>query len=330
MCVLLCLLAAGHATSARKQSPVRGKAASARPVRKSVAQAPVSGAAKGSTGTATRTTRRAATPRTAAKARTATATVARRAPARSASVRTVSARTASATSRTRRARLRRVKWNPVFPGSHAMLVRQNEQLNDLELPRIANDDELITLEMANELVPVADSESLTVAPNLLESRRYCRPWTRSFLQDMSAAFYDEFRHPIVATSLVRTVEQQKKLRRRIRNAGPPDGETASTHLTGVTVDILKRGLTKEEHTWIEQYMMPLKQAGLVDPIEERRQPVFHVVVFNTYDTVFHPAPAEADPQAPIPQPIPTFTNPVAPVTVTLEDLPVGLTPTGSN
>jgi len=72
----------------------------------------------------------------------------------------------------------RVAWNPMFSGSHEMLVRENEQLNLLELPRIANDDELIALEEAEELVAVEDTPGLVVASNLMENRRYCRPWTR--------------------------------------------------------------------------------------------------------------------------------------------------------
>lgn len=164
-----------------------------------------------------------------------------------------------------------------------MLVRQNVQLDQLELPRIADDEELLALEARQELVPVESSRSLSIASNLTASRRYCRPWTRDFLEDLSEDFYNEFHRPIVVTSLVRTVEQQRKLRRRNGNAAPQEGETASTHLTGVTVDILKRGLTRKQHNWLNEYFMPLKQAGLIDPIEERRQPVFHVVVFNTYD-----------------------------------------------
>jgi hypothetical protein len=180
------------------------------------------------------------------------------------------------------ARLRRVAWHPLFAGSHAMLVRQNVELDKLALPRIANDQELLAREQAHELVPVENSQSLTVASNLTESRRYCKPWTRDFLQDVSQAYYDEFHKPLIATSLVRTAEQQRKLRRHNGNAAPEAGETVSTHLAGVSVDILKSGMTGKEHLWLEQYFLPLKEAGLIDPIEERRQPVFHVVVFNTY------------------------------------------------
>jgi hypothetical protein len=179
-------------------------------------------------------------------------------------------------------RVRHLRWNPMFRGSHEMLVKQNEVIDTLELPRIANDDELDEVIGNDDLVPLHESRSLRIAANLTENRRYCKPWTRDFVQDFSAAFYEEFHKPIQVNSAVRTVDQQKRLRRHNRNAGPIEGETASTHLTGITLDISKRGLTKKEHAWIEQYFLPLKTAGLIDPIEERRQPVFHVVVFDRY------------------------------------------------
>jgi hypothetical protein len=182
--------------------------------------------------------------------------------------------------------VRRAIWNPLFRGSHEMLVRQNEVINDLALPRIANDEELMALEEAEELVPVESSRQLAISiatPN----RRFARPWTRDFLEDFGEAFYEHFHRPIQVTSLVRTVEQQKKLRRRNRNAGPEEGETASTHLTGATVDIYKRGLTRAQHKWIEAYLLPLKEQGYIDPVEERRQPVFHIMVFDSY-----PEPAD--------------------------------------
>jgi hypothetical protein len=209
------------------------------------------------------------------------------------------------------ARLRRIAWHPMFPGSHEMLVRQNVQLDKLALPRIADEQELIAREQAQELVPVQDSQSLVVASNLPDNRRYCKPWTRDFLQDLSEDYYEQFHKQLVATSLVRTAEQQKKLRRHNGNAAPQEGDTASTHLTGVTVDVLKRGMTRKEHQWMEQYFLPLREAGLIEPIEERRQPVFHIVVFDSYSPAREPAvdtpKIEAGPQVtPIPVAIPDF------------------------
>ena len=34
-------------------------------------------------------------------------------------------------------------WNPMFPGSHDMLVQQNEELDRTQLPRIFDDYELM-------------------------------------------------------------------------------------------------------------------------------------------------------------------------------------------
>lgn len=176
---------------------------------------------------------------------------------------------------------RLAKWNPVFAGSHDLLVRQNVELDKLQLPRIANDVELMNYELSQDLVPVSESDSLKIAANLPDNRRYCRPWTRDFLEDFSQAYYKEFGMPIQVNSLVRTAEQQKKLRRHNRFAAPEIGDTASTHLTGVTVDLSRRGINKEQYQWIRDYLMPLREAGMIEPIEER-QPVLHIVVYDRY------------------------------------------------
>ncbi len=173
------------------------------------------------------------------------------------------------------------RWSPMFPGSHEMLVRENEELDRMQLPRINDDYELTRYELSQDLVPVSESDGLKIAADLPDNRRYCRPWTRDFLNDFSAAFYDQFHTPIQVNSLVRTVEQQHRLRRWNRFAAPEFGDTASTHLTGVTFDMSRRGLTYEQYEWIRNYLLPLQAQGMVDPIEER-QPVLHVVVYEKY------------------------------------------------
>jgi hypothetical protein len=173
------------------------------------------------------------------------------------------------------------RWTPMFPGSHEMLVRENEELDRLQLPRIADEYELLRFEASQDLVPVSETDALKIAADLPESHRYCRPWTRDFLQDFSEAYYSQFQSPIQINSLVRTVEQQHRLRRWNRFAAPEIGDTASTHLTGVTFDMSRRGLTFEQYEWIRSYLLPLQAQGMVDPIEER-QPVLHVVVYDKY------------------------------------------------
>jgi hypothetical protein len=182
----------------------------------------------------------------------------------------------------RRCHLRRVLCNPFFRPSRESLLRQNEEIDRLDLPRIQNQAELDRLIANQDLVPIVPGQTLRFDPRLDPDRRYCRPWTRDFLDDLSAAYYKEFHDQIQVNSAVRTVQVQKKLRRHNRNAAPEKGETASSHLAGITVDIQRRGMTRQQVAFVEQYMMPLKEQGLVEPEEERHQWVFHVAVSGRY------------------------------------------------
>jgi hypothetical protein len=178
-------------------------------------------------------------------------------------------------------RPRRVAWNPVLRGSYESMLRQNEEIDRLELPRIADEVELAELEARHDLVPIEETDGVHIAIREA-SHRYCRPWTQTFLQDLGEAYYQEFGQPVQVNSAVRTVEYQHKLRRRNHNAAPETGETASSHLGGLTVDINKRGLTRKQHKFIEDYLLNLREEGIIEVAEERRQPVFHVMVSDRY------------------------------------------------
>jgi len=176
----------------------------------------------------------------------------------------------------------RLRWNPLFRPSHDSLLRQNEEIDRLELPRIVDDAQLEELKASGALVPIEASETLRIQPTLEPSRRYCRPWTRDFVQDLSEIYYARFHEQIQVNSAVRTVKVQKKLRRHNRNAAPAEGEAASSHLAGVTVDLQRRGMTKEQIRFMERYLFYLRALGLVEPEEERRHWCFHVMVSDRY------------------------------------------------
>jgi hypothetical protein len=180
-------------------------------------------------------------------------------------------------------RWHRVRWNPVFKPSHESLLLQNEEIDRMNLPRIYNDAQLERLKASGDLLPIVPNEALRIQPSLDPARRYCRPWTLDFVNDISAAYYKEFHQQIQVNSAVRTVLVQKKLRRHNRNAAPEYGETASSHLAGLTVDLQRRGMTKAQIQWMEEYMKPLKEMGLIEPEEERRQWCFHIMVAGAYD-----------------------------------------------
>ncbi len=191
-------------------------------------------------------------------------------------------RVASSRARSRR-RVRMVFWNPLLRGSHESLLRQNEMIDEAGLPRIQDDAQLDQLISDNQLVTIPQSEYLWVNPLLHEDRKMARPVVVDFLNDLGRAYYDKFHQPIQVTSAVRTVEQQRKLRRHNSNAAPETGETASSHLSGLTIDLAKRGLSRQQHTWLEQYLKNLKDQNVIEPEEERRQACFHVMVFEQYD-----------------------------------------------
>jgi Family of unknown function (DUF5715) len=181
-----------------------------------------------------------------------------------------------------RRHFRWLRWNPMFRPSHESLLIQNAEIDRLDLPRIQNDTELEALKGDGSLLPIIPSESLKIEPSLDPSRRFCRPWTLDFVNDLSQAYYNRFHAQIQLNSAVRTVTVQKKLRRHNRNAAPAEGDTASSHLAGVTIDLQRRGMTKQQITWMEHYLFYMKALGLVEPEEERRHWCFHIMVSGLY------------------------------------------------
>ena len=176
-------------------------------------------------------------------------------------------------------------------GSHESLVHQNEMAESEGLERILDDADLEDRISHGSLVPVPDSAELHVNPDLPENRRYCRPWTAKFLADLAHAHAGHFAaSPIEVTSAVRTVAYQRQLRRVNGNAAAADGDVASPHLTGGTIDIAKQGMSAREIGWIRAWLIPLEQQGKIDVEEEFRQSCFHISVYKSY--------AEADPATP--------------------------------
>ncbi len=175
-----------------------------------------------------------------------------------------------------------LRWHPMFRPSHESLLLQNAEVDRMNLPRIQDDTELEALKADGSLVEIIPSEALRIEPSLDPSRRYCRPWTLDFVNDLSQAYYNRFHAQIQLNSAVRTVKVQKKLRRHNRNAAPYEGETASSHLAGLTVDLQRRGLSKEQIRWMEHYLFYMKSLGLVEPEEERRHWCFHIMVSGLY------------------------------------------------
>ena len=176
---------------------------------------------------------------------------------------------------------------PVFApsllrGSYESMVRQNEKTEADGLARIEDDNDLLNRIVQKELVPLPASASLVVNSDLPENRRYCRPWSATFLTDMAKAHALQFHRPIEVSSAVRTVAYQKQLRHINGNAAAAEGDIASPHLTGASIDIAKSNLSQQELSWIRAWLLPLQQAGKIDVAEEFKQACFHITVYKSY------------------------------------------------
>jgi hypothetical protein len=181
-------------------------------------------------------------------------------------------------------RLRHAKL-PLLPplkGSRESLIRQNQRSEAEGLERIEDDDQLDDLRDQHALVAVPVSMSLRVNTELPANRRYCRPWTARFLSDLGRVHYERFHRPLQVNSAVRTVEYQRRLIEVNGNAAPAEGNIASPHLTGATIDIGKKGLSMSEIAWMRAYLLPLQTAGKIDVEEEFHQACFHITVYKSY------------------------------------------------
>jgi hypothetical protein len=176
----------------------------------------------------------------------------------------------------------RMAMPPPLRGSHDSLVRQNMKTEADGLERILNDEDLRDRIARKMLVPVPVSSALMVNATLPQERRYCRPWTSDFLIDLSRAHAARFHHSLDVTSAVRTVEYQKRLMGTNGNAAAAEGDVASPHLTGGTIDIAKQGMNMQELAWMRAWLLPRQNAGKIDVEEEFQQACFHITVYRGY------------------------------------------------
>ncbi len=167
-------------------------------------------------------------------------------------------------------------------GSLESLERQNEKTEADGLERILDDNDLNDRIARGMLVPVPVSAGLMVNPELPQNRRYCRPWTATFLADLARAHEARFHTPLDVSSAVRTVEYQKRLMEINGNAAQAEGDIASPHLTGATIDIAKQGLSRREIYWMRDRLNSLEAAGKIDVEEEFHQSCFHITVYKSY------------------------------------------------
>jgi len=182
------------------------------------------------------------------------------------------------------------EWTPSLKGSKASLRRQNIQADAEKLPRITNDRQLERLKRSGALVRIPKTFYLREKPDPRwpEKFRWLRPNAATFLDDLAAVYFEWFGVPLQVNSAVRTKDRQRRIiRARNFNAAAVDGERASPHLTGATMDISwwdrhKRRLPKDNMEFLQAYLLDMEARGYIEVSRELHQAVFHIMVFATY------------------------------------------------
>ncbi|MBF0598191.1 DUF5715 family protein [Faecalibacter rhinopitheci] len=157
------------------------------------------------------------------------------------------------------------------------------EAQSFNIPIIENNEQMDSLILANQLIPVPEDGEGYMIQKLTHSRAFLNQDAFLLLKDISNQFYAETNHKLSISSLTRTIESQNKLRRVNSNA--TKGE--SSHSYGASFDISyskygeKSGRNYANERVVQALLDRLVEEGKIYYIKERRQPCFHVTVRNT-------------------------------------------------
>ncbi len=164
---------------------------------------------------------------------------------------------------------------------HSPIV-QNKRADSDDLSRMRDVAMINRFVRAGLLVTVPSRTKHYYTRYIPAKYRYIRPWSKLFLDRLSAQYYARFKKKLRITSTVRSIALQNSIRKRNRNAASPYGPKRSSHLTGATLDISKAGMKSKEIAWMRSVLHSIKAKGYLYAVEEFQQPTFHIMVFKSY------------------------------------------------
>ncbi|MES2214082.1 MAG: DUF5715 family protein [Patescibacteria group bacterium] len=172
-------------------------------------------------------------------------------------------------------------------GSGKKLEAANKKADDEKLSKLKSEDEIKKFWQAGLLDRIPNGHyGLVVDPRLEESRRYCRPFAVRMAKDLGRKLKNLKRkapRPLQVNSCTRDLLTQGELRKTNGNAAPTIGPHASLHLRGNTIDFSRIGHSAAAQNFVRKELRRLQGQCKISAIEERRQAVWHVVVFKEYD-----------------------------------------------
>ena len=175
-------------------------------------------------------------------------------------------------------------------GSNESQIWQNYMADHENLFRVGNRKQLLFLEKKGILVPLPQTNVVRIDPRLRKNPEYCYalPRVPIFLLDRAHEYKHELPNAAFElSSAVRDEVRQKSIRRGgNQNAADATGPKASSHLTGATIDITKRRMTKAQIEWWRTKLLDLECQGVIEATEEFRQACFHIMVFGSYKQMY--------------------------------------------
>jgi LysM repeat protein len=149
-------------------------------------------------------------------------------------------------------------------GSRGSVERMYNQARDQDLTFYRSARGVRSAAAEGELVRLTGNAHYRVAS---VSYPYALPTTRTFVQRLAAQYHAACGERLVVTSAVRP----KSL--RLRNS-----VTETVHPSGMAVD-LRKPARASCLRWLRQALLDIEREGVIEAIEERRPPHFHVAVF---------------------------------------------------
>ena len=180
------------------------------------------------------------------------------------------------------ARRRGYAYVPPLVATEYSQAIQNERANEYHLTRLRSLAMVREFHAEGLLVSVPSRTRSYYLEDVPPDYSYLRPWAKLFLDQLSREYYARFGQPLRVTSLLRTVQLQRRLTHWNPNAADATGADRSSHLTGATLDISKHFMNYRGELWMRRYLLRMRRAGYLYAIEEFHQPCFHVMVFPTY------------------------------------------------
>ena len=149
-------------------------------------------------------------------------------------------------------------------GSLGSVDRQYMVAQEHDFTFLRTRDQIRRFVDAGYLVEIPGNDHYVIA-NV--SYPYARPEVKLFLERLGAQYMAACSERLVITSLTRATTDQ-----------PDNASGRSVHPTGMAVDI-RRSSQRSCRRWIEDVLMSLESAGVVEATRERWPPHYHVAVF---------------------------------------------------